>query len=50
MIEGEGDFCQEPQGNGKIKLMRQFLDIVASARAMLPNGLADIPAADEASS
>jgi hypothetical protein len=35
---------------GKIKLMREFLDIIASARAMLPNGLSDIPSADDVSS
>ena len=36
--------------HGKIKLMREFLDIIASARAMLPNGLSDIPSADDVSS
>jgi|SRR5471032_2077180 len=30
--------------NGKIKLLRESLNIVATARAFFPNGLADIPA------
>jgi ketosteroid isomerase-like protein len=30
--------------NGKIKLIRESLDLVRAARAMLPNGVADIPA------
>lgn len=30
--------------NGKIKLLREYLDVIASARAILPNGLADVPA------
>jgi uncharacterized protein len=30
--------------NGKIKLLRESLDLVRAARAMLPNGVADIPA------
>jgi hypothetical protein len=29
---------------GKIKLLRESLDLVRAARAMLPNGVADIPA------
>ncbi|MFF3890302.1 nuclear transport factor 2 family protein [Streptomyces sp. NPDC001914] len=29
--------------NGKIKLLRESLDLVRAARAMLPNGVADIP-------
>jgi ketosteroid isomerase-like protein len=29
--------------NGKIKLLREVLNIVATARAFFPNGLADIP-------
>jgi len=35
--------------HGKIKLMREYLDIIASARVMLPNGLSDIPTADDLS-
>jgi ketosteroid isomerase-like protein len=35
---------------GKIRLMREFLDVNASARVMLPNGLADIPPGDDSSS
>jgi uncharacterized protein len=35
---------------GKIKLMRESVDIIASARVMLPNGLADIPSVEEVSS
>jgi ketosteroid isomerase-like protein len=31
-------------GNGKIKLLREYLNIISSARALLPNGLADVPA------
>jgi ketosteroid isomerase-like protein len=31
--------------NGKIKLLREYLNIISSARALLPNGLADVPAA-----
>lgn len=30
--------------NGKIKLLRESLDLVRAARAMLPNGVSDIPA------
>jgi uncharacterized protein len=30
--------------NGKIKLLREYLNIISSARALLPNGLADLPA------
>jgi ketosteroid isomerase-like protein len=30
--------------NGKIKLLRESLDLVRAARAMLPNGVASIPA------
>ncbi|WP_212992942.1 nuclear transport factor 2 family protein [Actinoplanes auranticolor] len=29
--------------NGKIKLLRESLDVVRAARAILPNGVADIP-------
>ena len=31
--------------NGRIKLLREYLNIISSARALLPNGLADVPAA-----
>lgn len=31
--------------NGKIKLLREALDIVVTARALFPNGLDDIPSA-----
>jgi uncharacterized protein len=31
-------------GNGKIKLLREYLNIISSARALLPNGLPDVPA------
>jgi uncharacterized protein len=31
--------------NGKIKLLREYLNIVSSARMLLPNGLADVPPA-----
>ena len=31
--------------NGKIKLLREYLNIISSARALLPKGLADVPAA-----
>jgi uncharacterized protein len=30
--------------NGKIELLREYLNIISSARALLPNGLADVPA------
>ena len=30
--------------NGKITLLREYLDVVLTARAMLPNGTRDIPA------
>ena len=30
--------------NGKIKLLREYLNIISSAGALLPNGLADVPA------
>jgi ketosteroid isomerase-like protein len=30
--------------NGNITLLREYLDVIASARAILPNGLADVPA------
>ncbi|MDX2642233.1 nuclear transport factor 2 family protein [Streptomyces sp. PA03-1a] len=30
--------------NGKITLLRESLDVIRAARAMLPNGVADIPA------
>lgn len=29
---------------GKIKLLREYLNIIATARALLPNGLEDVPA------
>jgi uncharacterized protein len=29
--------------NGRIKLLREYLNVVSSARALLPNGLADVP-------
>lgn len=31
--------------NGKIKLLREYLNVISSARALLPNGLADVPPA-----
>jgi len=31
--------------NGKIKLLREYLNIISSARALLPKGLADVPRA-----
>jgi ketosteroid isomerase-like protein len=31
--------------SGKIKLLREYLNIISSARALLPKGLADVPAA-----
>jgi len=31
--------------NGKIKLLREYLNIISGARALLPKGLADVPAA-----
>lgn len=30
--------------HGRIKLLREYLNIIATARALLPNGLADVPA------
>lgn len=30
--------------NGKIKLLREYLNIISTARMLLPNGLADVPA------
>src|SRR5262245_19840202 len=30
--------------NGKIKLLREYLNVISSARILLPNGLADVPA------
>jgi uncharacterized protein len=29
--------------NGKIKILREYLNIIATARILLPNGLADVP-------
>jgi ketosteroid isomerase-like protein len=29
--------------NGKIKLLREYMNVIASARALMPNGLADVP-------
>ncbi|MCB8878849.1 nuclear transport factor 2 family protein [Acidisoma cellulosilytica] len=29
--------------NGKIKLLREYLNVILTARALLPNGLADVP-------
>jgi ketosteroid isomerase-like protein len=29
--------------NGKIKVLREYLNIIKTARALLPNGLADVP-------
>ena len=29
--------------DGKIKLVREYVDIIATARMLLPNGLADVP-------
>jgi uncharacterized protein len=31
--------------NGKIKVLREYFNAIASARAILPGGLADVPAA-----
>ena len=31
--------------NGRIMLLREYLNIISSARALLPKGLADVPAA-----
>ncbi|MET8036838.1 nuclear transport factor 2 family protein [Streptomyces sp. NPDC005345] len=33
--------------NGEIKLLREYLDLIRAARAMLPNGIADIPAPEQ---
>ena len=33
--------------NGKIKVLREYLNIIKTARALLPNGLADVPPATE---
>lgn len=30
--------------DGKIKLLREYLNIISTARMLLPNGLADVPA------
>jgi hypothetical protein len=30
--------------NSKIKLLREYLNVISSARALLPKGLADVPA------
>ncbi len=30
--------------NGKIKLLREYLNVISMAQILLPNGLADIPA------
>jgi uncharacterized protein len=35
-------------GNGKIKLLLEYLNIISSARMLLPNGLADVPEAAKA--
>ena len=32
--------------NGKIKLLREYLNIISTARMLLPNGLADVPKAN----
>lgn len=29
--------------NGKIKLLREYLNVISTARILLPNGLADVP-------
>ena len=29
--------------NGKIKVLREYLNVIKTARALLPNGLADVP-------
>jgi hypothetical protein len=29
--------------NGKIKLLREYLNVIFTARVLLPNGLADVP-------
>jgi ketosteroid isomerase-like protein len=31
--------------NGKIKLLREYLNVISTARILLPNGLADVPPA-----
>ena len=31
--------------NGRITLLREYLNVISSARALLPKGLADVPAA-----
>lgn len=31
--------------NGKIKVLREYLNVIKTARALLPNGLADVPPA-----
>lgn len=33
--------------NGKIKLLREYLNVIKTARALLPNGLADVPPAED---
>ncbi|POS10054.1 hypothetical protein C3Y08_00920 [Burkholderia gladioli] len=32
--------------NGKIKVLREYLNVVNTARALLPNGLDDVPSAE----
>lgn len=32
------------EADGKIKLLREYLNIISTARMLLPNGLADVPA------
>ncbi|MBV9875870.1 MAG: PhzA/PhzB family protein [Verrucomicrobia bacterium] len=34
--------------NGKIKLLREYLNVISTARALLPRGLADVPEAPSA--
>jgi ketosteroid isomerase-like protein len=33
--------------NGKIKLLREYLNVIATARMLLPDGLASVPAQNE---
>lgn len=35
-------------GGDKIKLLREYLNVISTARALLPNALADVPASAEA--
>ena len=44
-VYGQDYVTQLIAENGKIKLLREYFNVIKTARALLPNGLADVPPA-----